>query len=191
MSEIDFSNRQALTGVDPQFADRWSPRAFDGSVIDEKVLARIFEAARWSPSCFNEQPWRFYTSTSSSFDDFLTVLVEGNQAWVKTASVIGFVAARQKFARNGKDNAYAEYDCGAAWMALALQCRKEGLYSHGMAGFDKEAAQKLLGLNDSEEKVKMAFCIGRLANLDALDEEKRAKEKPNSRKALNEIWFTK
>lgn len=188
MSTPDFGQRKTLSGVDPQFIDRWSPRAFDGSPIDTEILQRVFEAARWAPSCFNEQPWRFYTSTDKSFNDFLAVLTEGNRAWVTTASVIGFVTARQKFARNGKENSYAEYDCGAAWMSMALQCRKESLYSHNMAGFDKDAAQKLLQLDAAEEKVKMAFCIGRLADLNKLDQEQREKEKPNTRMALGEIW---
>lgn len=191
MSDIELVNRSTLEGVDPQFIERWSPRAFDGSRIDNTILTRIFEAARWSPSCFNEQPWRFYSSTDKSFDDFLSVLVESNRIWVQTASVIGFVAARQKFARNEKENTYAQYDCGAAWMAMALQCRKEGLYSHGMAGFDRGAAQSLLELDESEEKVMMAFCIGRRAELSSLDAEQQAKEQPNTRKDLSEIWQAK
>jgi len=191
MSEIDFSNRETLPGIAPQFIERWSPRAFDGSLISSDTLKRIFEAARWSPSCFNEQPWRFYTSSSESFNDFLSVLNEGNQTWVSTSSVIGFTAARQKFVHNGKDNNYAGHDCGAAWMAMALQCRIEGLYSHGMAGFDRNAAQKLLGLDEAEERVMMAFCLGRIADHSKLNEEQRAKEKPNTRKPLSEIWLPK
>ena len=146
------------------------------------------QAARWSPSCFNEQPWRIYTSTEQSFDNFLSVLVDANQAWAKDTSVLGFMVAKQSFERNGKANTWAEFDCGAAWMSLSLQARLEGMYSHGMGGFNAEAATELLEIDQSDYKVVMAFAIGYIADADDLSAEQIEAEQPNQRKPLNQVW---
>lgn len=116
----DFGQRDPAPGVDALFVERWSPRAMRKVEIPQADLRTIFDAARWSPSCYNEQPWRFVTSTPASFATFLDLLVEANQGWARNASVLGFVFADKKFARNGSDNALAVFDSGAAWMALTL-----------------------------------------------------------------------
>lgn len=183
-----FEQRDAVEGVDDLFVTRWSPRAFEPGEIDQALLTRLFDAARWSPSCFNDQPWRFYTSTADTFDDFLSLLVEANQAWAKSASVIGFLCGRKNFARNGKENPYARFDSGAAWMAMTLQARMEGLYTHGMGGIRHDAVSEYLGLDAKEEDVIMGFAIGRLAERGSLDNQQREKESPTLRKPLNEIW---
>ena len=93
--KIDFSARENPMGVDELFMQRWSPRAFQKTSIDDASMSRIMEAARWSPSCFNAQPWRFYTSTTDTFNDFLNLLVEGNQGWAKDNAVIGFLVGEK------------------------------------------------------------------------------------------------
>jgi len=110
---IDFKYRETETGVNELFLRRWSPRAFQKTSIDTAVMRRIMDAARWSPSCFNAQPWRFYTSTDTTFDDFLNLLVEANQDWAKDNAVIGFLVAEKNFEHNGKPNAYSSFD--SAW----------------------------------------------------------------------------
>ncbi len=149
------------------------------------------DAARWSPSCFNAQPWRFYTSTESTFNEFLALLVEANQVWAKDTSIIGFLVAQQHFEHNGKANAYAEFDSGAAWMAMSLQARLEGLYTHGMGGIKADEVAKYLALDTQKHKVLMGFTIGKLADLHTLDDEQRSKEVPNQRKELSEVWQTR
>jgi nitroreductase len=186
--KIDFSARVTNTDVDPMFTQRWSPRAFQKHRIGEELMSRIMDAARWSPSCFNAQPWRFYTSTESSFDDFLNLLVEGNQGWAKDASVIGFLIGQKNFEHNGKPNAYSTFDSGAAWMSMTLQARLEGLYTHGMGGIKAAEVAEYLRLDSDQSEVIMGFAIGKLADLDTLDADKRAAETPNERKAISEIW---
>ncbi len=185
---IDFSARENPMGVDDLFIQRWSPRAFEKTSIDDAVMQRIMDAARWSPSCFNAQPWRFYTSTESTFDDFLNLLVEGNQAWAKDNAVIGFVVGEKNFEHNGKPNAYSSFDSGAAWMALTLQARMDGYYTHGMGGIKAAEAAEYLKVDTNEYEVIMGFTIGKLADLSELDDEQRKNETPNSRKPLSEIW---
>lgn len=187
-SKINFDARTDDSGVAPLFVQRWSPRAFQKHAIDAETMQRIMAAARWSPSCFNAQPWRFYTSTENTFDDFLGLLVEGNQGWAKDVSVIGFLVGNKNFEHNGKPNSYYSFDSGAAWMAMTLQARMEGLYTHGMGGIEKEAATKYLQLDTEQSEVLMGFTIGELAELDDLTPEQREQETPNARLGLSEIW---
>ncbi|OFE11336.1 hypothetical protein PHACT_12305 [Pseudohongiella acticola] len=182
----DFSARDALQGVDPLQISRWSPRAFTKSVIAEADVALLFEAARWAPSCFNAQPWEFYVSTDKTFDDYLNLLVEGNQAWAKNASLLGFVVVKKTFSHNGKANAYAEYDAGAAWMAMTLQARQMGLYTHGMGGIKHDEVAAYLKLDD-DHKVICGLAIGVAAAPTILPDELAAKEKPSPRKPLSEV----
>ncbi|WP_317933503.1 nitroreductase family protein [Halioxenophilus sp. WMMB6] len=180
--------RDALVGVSEWFVNRWSPRAFSGEPVAEDVLARAMEAARWAPSAFNEQPWCFYTSTDETFNDYLGLLVESNQAWCKDASVIGFLVGRKHFTHNGNANGTYVLDCGAAWMSMALQLRLEGLYSHGLAGIQHQAVADYLQLNSDEEQVLMGFAIGHIAAPDKLPPVLQEREKPSPRKPLTEIW---
>ena len=184
------NERKALPGVMPQFTERWSPRAFLSKSVSEDALARMVEAARWSPSCFNDQPWRFYTNGQNNFDDYLACLVEGNQQWAKCAPVLGFIVGARQFSHNGKANDWFAFDCGAAWMSLALQARHEGCYAHAMAGFDAEKAERLLSIGP-EEKVLIAFAVGYLGEPAQLPDELQSRENPSMRKSLADIWVTK
>lgn len=187
---INFDARDPSTGIDPLFIQRWSPRAFQKTSIDDSTMQRIMDAARWSPSCFNAQPWRFYTSTDNTFDDFLGLLVDANQDWAKDCAVIGFVVAEKNFEHNGKANDYSAFDSGAAWMSMTLQARMEGLYTHGMGGIKATQAAEYLGIDTDAADVLMGFTIGKLADLSQLGDKQRENETPNSRKDLSEIWHS-
>ena len=187
----DFSLRDPLPGVLEQFSHRWSPRAFTKTIVAPDVLARIIDAARFAPSCFNAQPWRFYTSNHSTFADYLALLVDANQVWAKEAAVIGFLVAQKNFEHNGKPNAHSGFDSGAAWMCMVLQAQHEGLHCHGMAGIHKDATKNFFALDDATDEVIMAFVIGKQGSTEALPEALRAKEVPSARKKLDEIWVAK
>lgn len=184
----DFSQRDALPGVLEQLSHRWSPRAFIKTSIEPDVLARIIDAARFAPSCFNAQPWRFYTSNDTSFADYLALLMDSNQLWAKEAAVIGFLVGKKHFEHNGKPNAHYAFDSGAAWMSMALQAQHEGLHCHGMAGFHKDKAQEYFSLSSETDDVIMAFALGKIGAKENLPESLQAKETPSPRKPLTEIW---
>lgn len=188
--KIDFSERQTLAEVDAQFVERWSPRAFHKAPMKPEHLAAVIEAARWSPSCYNDQPWRFYTSNDHTFDEYLNLLVEANRAWAKNASVLGFMVAKRRFRHNDKENQHALYDCGAAWMAMTLQANKLGYHTHGMAGIDYDSVYSFFGLSRDEHTVIAAFAIGLMDDRANLSDEQREKEKPNGRLPLDAIWPT-
>ena len=187
--EVNFAERDPLTGVDPMFHRRWSPRSFQRTAIPRDVQAVLFDAARWAPSCFNEQPWMFVSSGGESdFELFLDLLVEGNQAWVKNAGVIGFVCARRHFTHNDKPNAWAAFDCGAAWMSLVLQAARLGLYAHGMAGIKKREIYEKLHIPEEKYEVISGFAIGVIDIPGKLPAATAAREKPSPRKPLEGVW---
>ena len=90
---MDSDPRAVTRPVDPLFLDRWSPRAFDASSLPQADLDTLLDAARWAPSAFNYQPWRFLYAHRDSADwaRFLGLLLPFNQSWVQHASVLTFI----------------------------------------------------------------------------------------------------
>ncbi|MDP3920365.1 MAG: nitroreductase family protein [Candidatus Omnitrophota bacterium] len=152
--------------IDALFYERWSPRVFNGEEIPDEVLNKLFEAARWAPSCFNEQPWRFLYAKRGSEDWnlFLGALVEMNQAWAGSASVLIACVSKKTFTRNGKPNGTHSFDAGAAWQNLALQAHLLGWAAHGMAGVQYEKAAADLNITE-DFKVEMMIAVGRTEDL--------------------------
>ena len=184
----DFSTRDAHPGVNPLVPERWSPRSFSGEPIAAGDLAVIFDAARWAPSAYNEQPWRILTSTPETFDTFLGLLVEPNQKWAKSASLLGFILARRNFTHNGAPNDWAVFDCGAAWVSFTLQASSLGLHTHCMAGIKKDDVYKAFAISREEFEVVAGFAMGVLAAREKLEKPYIDWEKPSPRKSLDEIW---
>ena len=175
------NNRTTEVEVDPMFPGRWSPRAFDPTPLPEEAVASLFEAARWAPSCFNEQPWLFvYGTESDERETFLQILNEKNGSWAKNAPVLAILFARRTFARNEKPNRWAQFDCGAAWVSLALQARSMGLYAHGMAGFYPDKAYELLNVPEDEYEAMAAIAVGAYGDREALPEPIREMDEPNT-----------
>lgn len=182
----NFSARDLNASLHPLIAGRWSPRAFKKTAISAQDIDTLFEAARCAPSCFNAQPWQFYLSNDSNFDQYLSLLVDANQVWARNASLICFVVVKKTFDHNGQPNMYAEFDAGAAWMSVALQARQMGLYTHGMGGIKHDEIAHYLGLDD-DHKVICGFVIGVADTADTLPAEIAAKEIPSARKPLSQI----
>jgi nitroreductase len=177
--------------VGEQFTARWSIRAFDANhKLSETELKTVLEAARWAPSCANEQPWIFYhEKDTGSRDRFLTFLTDANQYWARSASHIVIVCARKTFAASGKSNLHARYDAGAAWMAMALQAAKMGYAAHCMAGIHTSVIAESLGIDETNTDIITAVAIGKLGDASHLSEKHRAQEAPNGRKPLSEYTF--
>lgn len=188
-SAIDFSDRTPAPGVDKLFYQRWSPRTFKKTEIPSATLTAIFDAARWSPSCYNEQPWLFVTSSGpDDFDSFLDLLVEGNQSWARNASLIGFIFAKKTFTHNDTENRFGAFDCGAAWMSLTLQAAKYGLYTHGMGGIKRAAVASTLNISEQDYDVVCGFALGALNTPDVLDQDAQPEVKVSARNPLTTVW---
>lgn len=128
--------------------ERWSPRLFAEQPVEEEKLKTVFEAARWAPSSYNEQPWRFIYATKDdgeAREKLESLLVEGN-AWAKKAPVLIINFYKKTFAHNGKENRVALHDLGAANISIAYQATALGLITHQMSGFDAAKANALLGV---------------------------------------------
>jgi nitroreductase len=189
--EPDFSQRDPAEGVESTIYKRWSPRSLKKVEIPEDILTAIIDAARWSPSCFNEQPWLFMTSSNQEeFDLYLSLLVERNQQWAKNASVLGFFLCRRKFTGRDNDNRWGKFDTGAAWMAMTMQANQLGLYTHAMAGVKFPEVYKQLEIPEDDFEVICGFAIGALDTPDKLPLEDFIEgEVPSGRKPLSDFWF--
>ena len=182
------NSRVAEAEIDAMFTDRWSPRGFLSEVLPDHQIQALFEAARWAPSCFNEQPWLFVYATEDEDRRKLgSALVAKNQKWALNAPLLMFVLARRNFKDGGRENRHAPFDAGSAWMSLALQARKMGLYAHAMAGFSVDKAYEVLGASPEEYLVMAAIAVGRHDPDSALPEDLAQIEAPNDRKTLDEV----
>ena len=173
-------------------ADRHSPRCFSGRPIDAKTLASLFEAARWAPSSFNEQPWRFIIATQTdkeAFDRILDLLSPGNQGWAQTAAVLGVSVAKKTITRNGQPNRHAFHDVGLASALMAAQATAQGMGMHMMGGFDQERARTELKIPEDYEPVT-AFALGYPEAPENMpDSERKRFEAPRERKPLADMLF--
>lgn len=155
------SERIADKPIDLLFLQRWSPIHFKPDPLTQDQIDTLFEAARWAPSCYNDQPWHFVYGTNGPEREAMNnLLLPKNREWASKAPMLVFVVARKHFAYNGAPNAWCEFDSGAAWMALALQAKLLGLAAHSMAGFDEERAYTVLDIDKSKFRVCSAVAIG-------------------------------
>jgi nitroreductase/pterin-4a-carbinolamine dehydratase len=170
-------------------ADRWSPLSFSEEQVPVGILRRLFEAARWSSSSFNEQPWRFVVVTDDERRaEVAEALVEGN-AWARAAPVLVLVAVARKFARNKRVNKHAPYDTGAAVSQMVTQATTLGLVAHQMAGFDPAVVKDKCHVPDGFEPMAM-MALGYWGEGAGLDEELQAREESERvRHPLTEVLF--
>jgi nitroreductase len=177
--------RHADHPIDALFLDRWSPRAMSGDPIADDELMVLFEAARWAPSSFNNQPWRILYARRGSdhWPTFLGLLVDANKVWASKAAALLVFVSKTTFDHNGKPARTHSFDAGAAWENLALQASLRGLVAHGMQGFDYERARTELGIPD-EYRVEAMVAVGRPGPREALPEKLQAVESPNERRPL-------
>jgi nitroreductase len=172
--------------------NRWSGRAFDASKrITEENLAILAEAARWTPSCMNIQPWRFIPALrgeTATWTQVLDSLAASNQTWASQAPLLLTIAHETQFP-DGKVNPWARYDTGAAAMALSIQATAMGLMVHQMGGIDADRLKNTLKLPD-DWAVTTVLAIGYQLASDAVPESLKEREfGARSRRPIHEIWL--
>jgi nitroreductase len=180
--------------INETLANRWSGRAYDASkqVSHEQIIA-LLEAARWAPSCFGDQPWRFIVwdknADAQAWQQGFDCLVPGNQAWVKDAPVLLLVCADTLFNHNQKPNRWAQYDTGAAAENMCLQASSMGLMAHQMGGFDADKARVTCTIPEQYTPMAM-MSIGYPADIATLEGDVLARETaPRTRRPINELFF--
>lgn len=184
--EVDkLKQAPAVEGVMPVVLNRWSPRSFADRDVNPTDLRRVFEAARWSASASNEQPWRFLVGVRNSltYKKIFSTLVGFNQSWAGTAPVLLLGAASTKFAHNGTANPYALYDLGAASALLCLQAAALGLKTHSMAGFEHDAAREAFGIPE-EFVLGAVIALGYQGEPEALGHEKLIEREVETRSRI-------
>ncbi|MBN2431872.1 MAG: nitroreductase family protein [Acidobacteria bacterium] len=171
---------------------RWSPRAFSDRTIEPAVMRRIFEAARWSASCFNEQPWRFIVGirgAGDTYDRITAALSPGNQRWTHTAPVLVLICSKKTFTHNSKPNDWHVYDAGQAAAHLTVQAMSESVFVHQMAGFSADKARELFQV-PADYEVVTAMAMGYAGDPAQLPEELHKSElSPGSRRPLSGSVF--
>ncbi|WP_406248414.1 nitroreductase family protein [Microbacterium sp. M] len=169
-------------------AERWSPRAFDNaSPIDEDKLASALEAARWTPSANNTQPWRFIVARRGSelHAQIHAGLIGFNQIWAGNAAVL-IVALAETTDAEGNAISHAQYDLGQAVAHLSIQAHADGLVVHQMSGFEPEALKQLPGV-EARFVPTTVIALGEFGDVESLPEALQEREvAPRVRRALNE-----
>ncbi|MEM7413817.1 MAG: nitroreductase family protein [Myxococcota bacterium] len=174
-------------------SERFSPYAWKDESVDAETLRSLFEAARWSASSYNEQPWRFLVARREepeAFAKLLSGLVEANQVWAQHAPVLAVGLTIRSFSRNGKPNKAYQHDLGLAAATLTFEATSRGLAVHQMIGIDPQRIHDLYALPDDVEPLT-ALAIGFAGEASALPDGLREREEaPRSRKPLGEIVFS-
>lgn len=184
--------RQASHPIEPLFIQRWSPRAFTGEAIDETLLMSFFEAARWAPSAFNSQPWRFAWARrdTAGWSRIFNHLNPFNQGWAKQASALVVVLSNTKFVPPGQNEAKPlvshAFDAGAAWAQMALQATQAGWSVHGMTGVDFEALRAALDV-PADWHINAVIAVGKRGDKALLPEGLQAREQPSDRLPVQRI----
>jgi nitroreductase len=182
-----------VEGVLPAVLNRWSSRSFADRDVSPQDLATVFEAARWTASCYNEQPWKFIVGMrgSKAYKMICDSLMGFNQSWAGKAPVLILGMASTQFTHNRSSNAYALYDLGAAAAMLTLQAAEQGMTTHTLAGFDQDAARKAFGIPD-EFVLGTVIALGYQGEPAALGHDKliALETTPRTRKPLNELVFS-
>jgi nitroreductase len=178
--------------VNSLIASRWSPYAFTNRLVSRADLLSLFEAARWAPSSYNEQPWSFILATRDNPDDFqkmISCLVEANQTWAQHAAALAISVASLNFTRNGRANAAALHDIGLAVANLTLEATARGISVHQMIGILPDRACDVYGIPEGQRPLT-AFAIGYAGSPASLSEEMRVRDQERrGRKPLSEFLY--
>ncbi len=172
---------------------RWSPRVFAKQSVEPYKICACLEAARWAPSCFNEQPWRFFVGAENVNPDALqelqTLLVSGN-GWAQKAPVLMLSVAKLNFTYNGEPNRHGQHDVGLAVENFVLQALDMGLMCHQMAGFYVDKAVEVLQIPEGYEPMAM-MAMGYPGDPNELDPQLKERELASrERKPLQELVFS-
>jgi len=180
--------------VHPLFGRRWSGVCFDPNrSVPHELLLSVAEAARWAPSCFGDEPWRFLICSKAenpqAWEKAYACLSEGNQAWCKYAPVLILTCADTLFQRNDKPNAYHAYDAGAAAISLCLQAAAHDLMTHQMGGFAHAKARELFAIPERFKPLAMMALGYQLPESEYPEQWRERELKPRQRRPLGTHFF--
>ena len=171
---------------------RWSPRAFSSQPVEAEKLKRLFEAARWSPSASNEQPWFFIVGIrpDDSWNRIFETLEEFNQKWCHVVPVLALAVGRKNLVKKEGNNQWYRYDVGQSLAHLTFQAMTDGLWVHQMGGFDQELAARKFSIPENYEAIT-TFVVGYQGDYNQLHPRLIKSElNPRERKSFDKFIFT-
>ena len=180
--------------INETIANRWSGRAFDATkAVTKQQIVSLCEAARWAPSCFGDEPWRFLVwdknTNADAWQKAFECLAPSNQTWVKNAPVLLLVCADTLFGHNQTPNRWAQYDTGAAAENLCLQAADLGLMAHQMGGFNADAAREAFAI-PAQITLMAMVAVGYAGDANQLPDELKARElAARKRKPIGDLFF--
>ena len=185
-------NREFDYQVLEEIQGRWSPRAFDPDrKVAEEDLMALLEAARYAPSCFNEQPWRYIVANGGeTHAKIVSTLTSSNQEWASKAPALLMVLSVARLQYNGKDNRWHMFDAGTSWGFLSLEAQRRGLITHAMGGFSVERARELFNIPE-DVSVIAVVAVGYYGRKEDLSPRNIEREQPSPRKSIGEIIFSR
>jgi len=171
------------------FKQRWSPRAYSDKPVEPEKVKSLLEAARWAPSAFNEQPWRFIVGIKGerTWHMIMETLVEWNRQWAAKAPVLVINLGKKTSSYNGKPNATYAYDTGQAVAMMVTEAVNQGLIGHQMSGFDAAKASELFNISDDFQPISVS-AFGYYGDPEMLPADmKKTESKPRERKTIDEM----
>jgi nitroreductase len=173
----------------PEIKERWSPRAFDSKAVSRDELMALFEAARFAPSCFNEQPWRFIIADEEKqLLKMRGILAPSNQVWANKAPALILIASKKTFTLNGKENYWHMFDAGTAWGYFSLEAQRRGLITHAMGGFDREKAREEFDIPE-DYTIIAVVAVGYYGKKDSLSDDLQSREHPDNRMEIKDFFI--
>jgi nitroreductase len=184
---IEIKKPDLKADIDQILKNRFSPSVFLDEEISDKDIMSLFEAARWSPSCFNAQPWFFYYAKNNtpSFEKISSSLMSGN-SWAKKAPLL-ILGCYIDTTSHGK-NIYAQYDLGQSVFSLIVQAQSLGYYAHQMAGFDKDKAKQNIGINEPVIP-HVLIAVGKIGDYEKAD--KQMADRDFAKRERKEVFYDK
>jgi nitroreductase len=174
-----------MTELLPLLRGRRSIRAYDEThVLSDDELEVLLEAARWSPSAGNSQPWAFLVGRrgDAAHATFVALLAPSVRRWAPAASALFFTL--NQVASGPEEDAlaysdYAQYDLGQAVAHLTVQASALGLGVHQFAAFDHDGLAELAGV-PTHWRVTTGLAVGLAVESELT---------PRTRRPLSELAF--
>ena len=182
------------TAIHPLLATRWSGRAYDPTrPLARDQLISLIEAARWAPSCYGDEPWRFIvfdqSTNEAAWQKAIDCLLGGNRVWAVNAPLLFLANANAVSSKNGEPNRWGQYDTGAAAENLCLQASSLGLMCHQMGGFDATKAKADFNIPEHYTPMAMIAVGYQLAEADIPLELKEREYNPRTRAPIATHFF--
>ncbi len=166
-------------------------RSLEKIEITQKLLDELISSARLSPSCFNNQPWRYvFVHEKETLEGMFDTLSKGNE-WATRASMIIAVVSREDFDCQIYDRTYNLFDTGMATAFMILRATELGLVAHPIAGYSPKKVRAVLDIPDDMQVITLVIVGKHADDINELLSEKQIQDekKRPERKPIDELFY--